>query len=279
MVQERGLCVSLSSFGLQWRWRGASSTRSLIRPYLRAGALVAGTGRDQAAQRPAVMPPARPARKTLVATAVAGLRRAGRPPAAARVPSAAAAQACPPIPALAPNRVPPPAWVGPAVRMEPAAQAPVERAAARAAVVARVALGTRATAQTLALVARAVTPVLVARTAARAAVVARAATRSRFTQTAESVSRASAPPRSPAVAGEHAAQVSGRLGRARRLDLRAPRARVRVEHVGDELGEQVVGDAQAARHLARDVQHEEGVRLEVAPVERVEILRRDPEQP
>ena len=51
--------------------------------------------------------------------------------------------------------------------------------------------------------------------------------------------------------------------------------RVFVDDVRDKLGEQSVDDAESARHLAGDVQHDERIGAQVAAVEAIEVMRGD----
>ena len=53
---------------------------------------------------------------------------------------------------------------------------------------------------------------------------------------------------------------------------------VLVEHVRREVGQDAVGHAQPARQVARDVEDDERVGLEVEPVERVHVLAREPDE-
>src|SRR5687767_12812926 len=50
------------------------------------------------------------------------------------------------------------------------------------------------------------------------------------------------------------------------------------ERLGRHLGEERVGDAKAARHLASEVEDEQGVAPGVTAIERLEVARADPEK-
>jgi hypothetical protein len=72
---------------------------------------------------------------------------------------------------------------------------------------------------------------------------------------------------------------SCRTVRRARRSGRAMAACIFVDDVRDKLREQPVDDAQSSRHLPRDVQHEQRIRAQIAPVKRIQIMRRDAQNP